>query len=71
MAKGPVKVGDCFIRLNGSNSVWKVERIFEYTDMPHHARLHEIGTSRVVTFALNVLDSGSQFRLIEDPNQPE
>ena len=71
MAKRPTKVGDCFIRLNGSNSVWEVERIFEYTDMPHHARLHEVGTSRVVTFALNVLESETQFRFVEGQDEPK
>lgn len=71
MARRPTKVGDCFIRQNGSNSTWVVERIFEYTDMPHHARLHEVGTSRVVTFALNVLEAETQFRYVPSPEQPE
>lgn len=71
MPKRPIQVGDCFIRQNGSNSMWEVERIFEYPDMPHHVRLREIGTARVVTFALNVLDSGIQFRLVQSPDRPE
>jgi hypothetical protein len=71
MARRPTQVGDCFVRQNGSNSVWVVERIFEYPDMPHHARLHEVGTSRVVTFALNVLESETQFRFVQNPDQPK
>lgn len=71
MAKRPVKIGDCYIRQNGSNSVWEVEMIFEYADMPPHVRLHEIGTSRVVTFARNVLESGNQFRFVQNPDRPE
>lgn len=69
MPRRPVQVGDCFVRQNGTNSVWVVERIFEYPDMPPHARLHEVRTSRVVTFALNVLESESQFRFVQQSDE--
>lgn len=65
MARRTIQVGDFFVRDNAKERLWMVESIFRYTDIPAHARLREIGSTRVVTFALNVLESSNQFRFVE------
>ncbi|MBR7158670.1 MAG: hypothetical protein IKD08_03190 [Alphaproteobacteria bacterium] len=51
-----VQPGDAFIKVGGIDSVWKVDRILEYTDLPPHIRLIENGgNNRTATVALSAL----------------
>ncbi len=51
-----VQPGDAFIKIGGIDSIWKVERILEYPDLPPHIRLVEHGgNSRTATVALSAL----------------
>lgn len=51
-----VQPGDTFVKVNGSGSVWKIERVLEYPDLLPHIRLIEHGgNGRTATIALPTL----------------
>ena len=64
MPKRAIQLGDCFQRSGNPYSTWEVERLFEYEDLPPHARLIERGSRRVVTVAVSVLYDDRQFKFI-------
>ena len=67
MVKRQIQIGDHFIRDNNLRNVWVVEQIFDYPDIPSHARLRELASNRVATFAVNTLCSSGQFRQFQSP----
>ena len=55
-AKLDVKVGDFYTKTNGIDSLWKVERILDFGDIPLHVRLVEQGgNNRTATISYNTL----------------
>ena len=51
-----VQPGDAFIKVGGVDSIWKVDRILEYPDLPPHIRLIENGgNNRTATVAFSAL----------------
>jgi hypothetical protein len=55
-AKLGVKAGDLYVKTNGIDSVWKVERILDFGDIPLHVRLVEQGgNNRTATISYNTL----------------
>jgi hypothetical protein len=58
-----VKPGDVFLRLSSQPTRWAVEKIFEYPDIPPHARLQRIGYWKATrTIALSVLTNQREFQ---------
>ena len=55
-AKLDIKVGDFYTKTNGIDSLWKVERILDFGDIPLHVRLVEQGgNNRTATISYNTL----------------
>lgn len=53
---GPrIEPGDVFHKLGTYGSVWMVERIFDYADIPRHVRLIDQGSGRTMTVAADML----------------
>lgn len=61
MDKRRIQIGDSFRRRGNPTTDWVVERLFEYKDIPPHARLIERGSRRVITLAMSVLRDERQF----------
>ena len=70
MAKRLIRVGDSFERNTFPKTTWVVERVFEYDDLPIHARLVEHGSRRVITVASSVLNDGREFKLVAQGADP-
>ena len=67
MARRIIQVGDWFVRRSNPRLAWVVERVFDYTDIPPHARLVERGGTRVITLATSVLSDERQFTFVVQP----
>ncbi|MBI2236817.1 MAG: hypothetical protein HYU60_07710 [Magnetospirillum sp.] len=50
-----VRAGDVFRKAGTYGGEWVVERLFEYPDIPPHARLIERTGSRTMTVAVSLL----------------
>lgn len=50
-----VKPGDTFYKVGTYRVDWVVERLFDYPDIPRHARLIDQKSGRTMTVALSVL----------------
>ena len=56
IVKITVQPGDTFIKVDGIGSIWEIERVLEYSDLPPHIRLVETGgNGRTATVALSSL----------------
>jgi hypothetical protein len=52
---GGVHPGDIFRKLGTYRMEWVVDKIFDYSDIPSHARLTERNGSRTMTVAVTML----------------
>ncbi|MCQ2914435.1 MAG: hypothetical protein MJ247_04500 [Alphaproteobacteria bacterium] len=72
MAKCPVNIGDTFQKAQGLSSLWVIERIIEFPDLPLHVRLNEKGgNERTVTVALSALLDPRQWNLVSSGAKAE
>lgn len=71
MVKRRIQIGDQFIRHDSPRNVWVVEKIFDYPDIPSHARLRELASNRLATFSVTALCSSGQFRPIQKMDDVE
>jgi hypothetical protein len=66
MPKFSLAPGDRFVRLEGEESQWRVERIIQTPGVPDHVRLvNDTGKRRYLTYAVSVLGDKTRFRRIE------
>lgn len=56
-----VQPGDVFRKVGTYGGDWVVERLFEYPDIPRHARLIERTGSRTMTVAVSLLMDTDNF----------
>jgi hypothetical protein len=61
-----VNPGDTFRKIGTYGADWVVERLFEYPDIPPHARLIDQGNGRVMTVALSTLRDPEVFKPIRN-----
>ncbi|MGB0697265.1 MAG: hypothetical protein ACPGOY_16550 [Rhodospirillaceae bacterium] len=61
-----VNPGDIYRKVSAPHSVWRVDRILEYGDIPPHVRLVEHGGNfRTMTVARSALLDYREYKLLE------
>jgi hypothetical protein len=65
-----VRVGDVFRKAGTYGGEWIVERMFEYPDIPPHARLVERTGSRTMTVAVSLLRDPDSFTSVHQGANP-
>ncbi|RAU21691.1 hypothetical protein CU669_11995 [Paramagnetospirillum kuznetsovii] len=56
--------GDVFRKIGTYGADWVVERLFDYPDIPRHARLIDQGSGRTMTVAVSMLLDPEMFKPI-------
>ncbi len=59
-----VRPGDIFRKAGTYGGEWRVEAVFDYPDIPRHARLVQISGARVLTVAVSLLFDPNAFTLV-------
>ncbi|MDO8607930.1 MAG: hypothetical protein Q7R40_15455 [Phaeospirillum sp.] len=59
-----VQPGDIFRKIGTYGANWVVERLFDYPDIPPHARLVDQGSGRTMTVAVSMLLDPESFKVI-------
>ncbi len=59
-----VQPGDIFRKIGTYGANWVVERLFDYPDIPRHARLVDQGSGRTMTVAVSMLLDPEAFKVI-------
>ena len=59
-----VQPGDIFRKIGTYGANWVVERLFDYPDIPRHARLVDQGSGRTMTVAFSMLLDPEAFKQI-------
>ncbi|OAN50201.1 hypothetical protein A6A04_01985 [Paramagnetospirillum marisnigri] len=54
--------GQIFRKIGTYGADWRVERVFDYPDIPRHVRLVDQGSGRVMTVALSMLLDPEMFQ---------
>ncbi|WP_157879214.1 hypothetical protein [Pararhodospirillum photometricum] len=66
--KTVVHPGDRFMKPGNPPSIWHVDQMLEYPDLPPHVRLIELGGNRrTVTVALSALLDGRLYSPVQTP----
>lgn len=67
--KMSVKEGDAFVKTSGIASVWLVDKVLEFDDIPPHVRLIEQnGNRRTATIAYSALTDTKYWKPVEKPS---
>lgn len=67
MRPDTVQPGDIFRKIGTYGANWVVERLFDYPDIPRHARLVDQGSGRTMTVAVSMLLDPECFKVIPKP----
>ena len=66
--KNAIETGCMYRKMSGINSVWVVDKMLEYPDLPPHVRLIEKGgNERTITIALCALLDERLWRPVDAP----
>lgn len=57
--------GDVFHKIGTYGANWVVERLFDYPDIPRHARLVDSGSGRTMTVAVSMLQDPDVFKPVK------